>query len=78
MIELLTMRLADMKKVHPKQITGKCADCGHAVGIYPSGQRVLMEMKDVRVVCQICKQPSDIALLAPGALLEPFQSVKKQ
>jgi hypothetical protein len=77
MIELLAMRLADMKRVHPKQITGKCALCKHDVGIYPSGQRVLMEMKNVRVVCQICKQPDDVRLLAPGALLEPFQSVKK-
>ncbi|HEX3412853.1 MAG TPA: hypothetical protein VHT00_14130 [Stellaceae bacterium] len=78
MNELLVMRLADMIKMHPKQITGKCAECGHDVGIYPSGQRVLMEVKNVRIVCQVCAKPHDVRLLAPGALLEPFESMRKQ
>jgi hypothetical protein len=77
MPDLLVMRLADMKRVHPKQILGKCAECKHVVGIYPSGQRILIEVKNVRVVCQICAEPGASALLAPGAELEPRQSVKK-
>ena len=39
MLDLIVMRLADMKRVHPEQITDKCAGCGHAVGIYPSGAK---------------------------------------
>ena len=78
MTELVVMRLADMKRVHPDQITGKCRTCGHDVGIYPSGQRVLREHPDVEIVCQVCRSPGGIVLLAPGAELEPFQSRKRR
>ena len=71
---LITMRLTDMHRVHPDQITGKCADCGHTVGIYPSGQNALKEYPDLKIVCQVCR-PGGRAELVPGAELEPSQSV---
>lgn len=75
---LITMRLADMHVVHPDQITGKCADCDHEVGIYPSGQAAMREHPKIRVVCQVCRLPGPAAHLAPGAEAEPFQSVRKK
>jgi hypothetical protein len=75
---LIVMRLADMKHVHPDQVTGTCSNCGHVVAIYPSGQKAMQEHPDIRVVCQVCRSPGPEARLAPGAALEPFQSVKKQ
>ena len=76
--DLICMRLADMVRVHPDQITSRCAVCGHEVGIYPSGQLVLKRMPGLRVVCQICMQPADVTVLAPGAEAEPLQSRPKQ
>lgn len=77
MPDLIVMRLVDMVNVHPKQIEAKCALCGEVVGVYPSGQKVMREMPDVRLVCQVCKEPADVQILAPGALNEPFESTKK-
>jgi hypothetical protein len=78
-MELIVMRLADMKRIHPDQITATCARCGHTVAVYPSGQAVMRQHPDVKLMCQVCRQPGDeAALLAPGAEFEPFQSVKKQ
>ncbi|MEY9184741.1 hypothetical protein ABIG06_006289 [Bradyrhizobium sp. USDA 326] len=74
---LVTMRLKDMVRVHPQQITSHCSECGEEVGIYPSGQRVLREMPDIKVVCQVCMKPADVTVLAPGAELEPLQSHKR-
>lgn len=78
MIELLVMRLSDMKVVHPDQILRKCASCGYVVAVYPSGQRVLKEHPDTVLICSVCKTPGKDTHLAPGAEIEPFQSVKKQ
>lgn len=75
---LIAMRLADMRRVHPEQVVGRCADCGHEVGIYPSGQNALKTYPGMRVVCQICHPPGTRSELAPGALLEPLQSVEKK
>ncbi len=77
MTDLLCMRLADMIRVHPKQIQGRCAVCDEVVGIYPSGQRVLKERPDVRIVCNVCQEPGGVTMLAPGAEIEPFFSRKK-
>lgn len=77
-MELIVMRLADMKLVHPDQVTATCHGCGHVVAVYPSGQQVMKQHPDTRLTCQICKMPGANAALAPGAELEPFQSVKKQ
>jgi len=75
---LLVMRLADMVRVHPKQITALCARCGNAVGIFPSGQQVLRECSNVEIVCQVCHPLEAGGVLAPGAEFEPFQSRKKR
>ena len=75
---LITMRLSDMQRVHPEQITGRCVECGHEVGIYPSGQRALKTHPGMKVVCQVCRPPRKLSALAPGARLELLQSVKKK
>lgn len=77
-LELIVMRLADMHRVHPEQITGRCHGCGHVVGIFPSGQQVMQQHPDVQLTCQVCKTPGENAPLAPGAEFEPFESVKKK
>jgi hypothetical protein len=76
-IELTVMRLADMTRIHPDQITSTCHGCGHVVAIYPSGQQIMKRHPDTRLICQVCKTPDPDTPLAPGAELEPFQSVKK-
>jgi DNA-directed RNA polymerase subunit RPC12/RpoP len=75
---LITMRLADMRRVHPNQITGKCSRCGEEVGIYPSGQEALKKHKDLRIVCHICR-PWDGTpeKLAPGAFEERWESKER-
>lgn len=78
MMQLIVMRLVDMTRVHPDQITAQCAKCGETVAVYPSGQKVMREFRDVELVCQVCMTPSGSALLAPGAELEPLQSQRKQ
>lgn len=75
---LIVMRLAEMVRVHPRMITDKtCDDCGHQVGIYPSGQNVIRQNQSTRIVCNHCQSPEG-AQLAPGAAIEPFQSVRKR
>jgi hypothetical protein len=75
---LICMRLADMKRVHPDQITDKCTRCGETVGIYPSGQRVLNLLPgQIEIVCHVCRPEPDVTMLAPGAEFEPFESRKK-
>lgn len=74
---LIVMRLADMARVHPDQITGRCARCNQIVGIYPSGQEVLRQRSDVEIVCEKCQPPDADVRLAPGAEIEPFESRKR-
>lgn len=74
-MELIVVRLADMKRVHPNQITARCASCGEQVGVYPSGQRVMQQHLDIKLMCSVCRGPSMFSVLAPGAEFEPFQSV---
>jgi hypothetical protein len=75
-IELVVMRLSDMALVHPQQDDSRvCSKCGEPVGIYPSSQAVLARRPDAVITCQICSGPlGPSAVLAPGALDEPFQS----
>ena len=54
-IRLVCMRLVDMHKVHPEQVTRACALCGEKVGVYPSGQKALrLTPGPIEVVCQVC------------------------
>jgi hypothetical protein len=73
---LVVMRLADMHRVHPQQITARCSKCDHEVGVYPSGQRVMRAYPDVTLVCQVCVKPGR-AILAPGAKEEAKQSRRR-
>lgn len=75
---LIVMRLVDMHRVHPQQITGKCERCGEVVGIYPSGQSAMKQYPDIEIVCQVCNPPDGSQELAPGAEQEPFESVNKK
>ena len=76
--ELIVMRLANMERVHPDQITARCSGCNAEVGVFPSGQKIMRHFRDVALFCQVCRQPGSDARLAPGAELEPFQSHRKQ
>jgi hypothetical protein len=52
---LVTMRLADMARMHPAQDDSRvCGECGHAVGIYPSGQRALRFYPRMKIICHMC------------------------
>ena len=74
MMRLLCMRLDEMLRVHPQQISDKCSQCSATVGVYPSGQRALKEHHgNIEIVCNHC-QGSGPRVPAPGALDEPFQS----
>lgn len=54
-IRLVVMRLADMHKVHPQQVTRICKFCGDKVGVYPSGQKALrLNPGPVEIICQVC------------------------
>lgn len=69
---LTCMRLDEMFRVHPQQIESTCSACGAVVGIYPSGQKILMDHPDTRVVCNHCGSP--FGVLAPGATEEMRES----
>lgn len=77
--QLIVMRLADMTRVHPRQDnTRVCDQCGHMVGIYPSGQHILRADPTIPVICNRCHDPlGAFMVLAPGATEEPFESVRK-
>lgn len=78
---LICMRLDNMRRVHPQQVEDRCRRCGEVIGIYPSGQlaiKMAAEAGDTMVLeCEVCSAKMggvDGALLAPGALEEPFES----
>jgi hypothetical protein len=74
---LIVMRLAEMHRVHPLQIERKCHGCGEVVGIYPSGQVAILREPDIEILCNHCHPiGNDPVRLAPGAEVEPFQSVR--
>jgi hypothetical protein len=54
-IRLVVMRLVDMHKVHPEQVTRECSFCHEPVGVYPSGQKALrLTPGPVEIICQVC------------------------
>lgn len=78
---LIVMRLADMERVHPEQITDKCARCGEVVAVYPSGQRIMREtamLGGVELVCHICRPSAAMMVPVPGALDEAKESKRRQ
>jgi hypothetical protein len=80
-MELIVMRLKNMHRVHPKQDNSRsCPDCGHQVGIYPSGQAVLRRSPTMPIICDVCfaarpEAPLTLRALAPGAVEELDESV---
>jgi hypothetical protein len=78
-VPLICMRLEDMHRVHPQQITAACERCGMFVGVYPSGQNLMrIYPGTIELVCQVCRPEADTSILAPGAEHEPFESKRKQ
>lgn len=80
---LIVMRSQDMFVVHPEtDFTYTCAQCAAQVGIYPSGQDVIRRFgrERVEIICNQCVDNGLVrrAKLAPGALAERGQSVRKQ
>jgi hypothetical protein len=77
---LIVMRHADMIRVHPMQDNSRfCSVCDRRVGIYPSGQAALKRDPTLKIVCSVCDpgpMPGRVTILAPGAVREPFESVK--
>ena len=56
-VRLICVRLDDMVKAHPKQLTDQCSECGHVIGIPPSGMRVIAAAKyprQVKIICNRC------------------------
>jgi hypothetical protein len=52
---LVTMRIADMTRMHPAQDDSHaCAECGHACALYPSGQAALRKWPTMKVICAHC------------------------
>jgi hypothetical protein len=76
--ELVCMRLKDMTRIHPHQISSHCSRCGEEIGIFPSGQRIMKQYPGIKLVCQECRGHYDVTYLAPGALTEPFESEEKK
>lgn len=73
---LLVMRLTDMHRVHPEQDNSRvCAECGHQVGIYPSGQAELARHPAMRIICNRCLEPGDVIIPVPGVARELSESV---
>ena len=75
MTMLIVMRLSEMRRVHPQQITRRCDRCGETCGVYPSGQRILAREPATQVLCSHCSDPATATGLAPGAVREMFESV---
>ena len=65
---LVVMRLTDMHVVHPGQDnTRSCSQCGHIVGIYPSGQKALKRYPQAKIVCARCVEPGAFDVTQPAA-----------
>lgn len=65
---LIAMRLADMHRRHPQQDNSRtCAGCGHAVGIFPSGQAVLKANLVSQILCQVCSADKPFDFTIPAA-----------
>jgi hypothetical protein len=79
--QLLVMRLENMTNKHPQQDNSYyCMTCFKQVGIYPSGQRMILENPEIEIICEICaakEKPWDKIKPAPGAIEEALERRKK-
>lgn len=77
-IELVAMRLADMRRVHPQQDNTRfCGLCGERLGIYPTGQRVLRMNPKAKLVCAHCAIKREYDLTGAAAL-SPEEFIDEQ
>lgn len=80
-IELIVMRLGEMRLHHPLQDNSRrCDECEAPVGIFPSGQRVIAIHPEAKLICNICCGADTMCLSAtpaPGALEEIGQGKPK-
>jgi hypothetical protein len=66
--ELVVMRLADMRRVHPQQDNSKvCSECWKQVGIYPSGQQALRLSPAIKIICAVCAADRGPLVSVPAA-----------
>jgi len=65
---LVTMRLADMKVVHPHQDNSRrCSRCNEIVGVYPASLRELRRHPDMVIECTHCVDQADMVAMEPSA-----------
>jgi hypothetical protein len=80
MAKLLVMRLENMKVKHPDQDNSyHCINCLKQVGIYPSGQRAILEHPDIEIICEVCAGSKVwLGEPVPGAIEEAIEQRKKR
>lgn len=74
---LVTMRIADMTRMHPAQDDSHvCAECGHPVGLYPSGQAALRKYPSMKILCSVCAvlRPAEMIQNMPAADFETIMA----
>jgi hypothetical protein len=79
-IRLVCEPLSEMHRTHPNQITRICSRCYKSVGVFPSGQNVLLRHgeRNVDIVCKHCDPVGGMAgTPAPGAIEEMLSFVPK-
>ena len=69
------MRLTDMHRVHPDMVARICSRCTETCGVYPSGQRLLAERPEAKIVCNRFEPNPSFSGLLPGTLEETRQSM---
>jgi hypothetical protein len=75
-VMLICTRLADMTRMHPDQIEKICFECGHVVGVYPTGQQALERWPSVKIICTPCANPSpNDKIYSAGSLDEVVQEI---
>lgn len=80
MNDLICMRFDHMQRIHPKMIREHCDECQAEVGVFPSGQEIIKNhgRERIRIVCDVCYQPSSkVAILPPQALREALETKPK-
>ena len=78
---MVTMRIADMTRMHPAQDDSHvCGECGHRVGLYPSGQAALRKYPTMKVICSVCatKRPPEEIENMPAGDFETIMREKRE
>ena len=76
---LVTMRLSDMSRMHPAQDDSHvCGECGHPVGIYPSGQSALRKWPEMKVICSHCAISAHAPREIENVLAADFDTIMQE